>query len=66
MELLWLRYFETVARHESITQAAKEHFIPQPAMSQTISRLERELNVTLFDRKNRRIHLNDNGRRFLE
>lgn len=66
MELLQLRYFLTVARMESITRAANYHSIPQPAMSQTISRLEKDLGgVRLFDRRNGRLHLNKNGELFL-
>ncbi len=67
MELLQLRYFRTVARLESISKAAEFYHIPQPAMSQTIAKLERELGgVKLFDRKNRRLYLNDTGKLFLE
>ena len=67
MELLQLRYFQTVARFESVTKAAHHHGVPQPSMSQTISKLERELgNVKLFDRINNRLYLNENGKRFLE
>ena len=66
MELLQLRYFQTIARYESVTQAASFHHIPQSAMSQTLSRLEKELGYKLFERKNNRIHLNDQGRVFLE
>ncbi len=66
MELLWLKYFESAARHESMTRAAEEFMIPQSAMSQTIARLERELGVKLFTREKRRIFLNDNGKLFLE
>lgn len=67
MELLQLRYFQTVARLESITKAANYHQIPQPAMSQTIARLEKELgNIRLFDRRSNHIILNGNGRQFLQ
>jgi len=66
MELLQLKYFLTVARMESVTRAAAFHRIPQPAMSQTIARLEKELgDVRLFDRRNNRIYLNENGKMFL-
>lgn len=64
MELLQLRYFTTVAKHQNITKAALEHSIPQPAMSRTISNLEKELGVPLFDRYNNRIVLNKNGQNF--
>lgn len=66
MELLQLRYFLTVAKLESITNAANHHNIPQPAMSQTISRLEKDLGgIQLFDRRNGRVYLNENGKLFL-
>lgn len=66
MELKQLQYFQKTAQLESITQAAEFFMIPQPAMSQSIARLEKELEVQLFDRKNRRLYLNENGRCFLE
>lgn len=67
MELLQLRYFQTIARFESVTRAANFYNIPQSAMSQTLQRLENELGgVKLFDRRNNRIYLNEYGRRFLE
>ena len=60
MELLQLRYFVTVAKMQSITKAANYYGIPQPAMSQTIARLEADLGgIRLFDRKNSRIYLNE-------
>ncbi|MDD5954563.1 MAG: LysR family transcriptional regulator [Firmicutes bacterium] len=66
MELLQLRYFVTVAKMQSITKAANYYGIPQPAMSQTIARLEADLGgIRLFDRKNSRIYLNETGKRFL-
>ena len=66
MELLQLRYFQTVARLESITLAAEHHLVPQSSMSQTIRRLENDLGgIKLFDRKNGRIYLNEQGRIFL-
>ena len=66
MELLQLRYFQTVARLESITLAAEHHLVPQSSMSQTIRRLENDLGgIKLFDRKNGRIYLNEQGKIFL-
>lgn len=67
MELLQLRYFQTVARLESITLAAEHYLIPQSSMSQTIRRLENDLGgVKLFDRRNGKIYLNDQGKLFLK
>ena len=64
MELLQLRYFLTVARTLNISHAAKHHMIPQPAMSKTISRLERELGTPLFHRYKNRLSLTDEGKAF--
>jgi DNA-binding transcriptional LysR family regulator len=66
MELLQLQYFQTVARLEHMTKAAEELKIAQPSLSKTISRLEEDLGVPLFDRKNRQLHLNKYGELFLE
>ncbi|WP_127529959.1 LysR family transcriptional regulator [Paenibacillus kobensis] len=65
MELLQLKYFRTVARLEHMTRAAEQLHIAQPALSRTISRLEEDLGVPLFDRINRQIRLNAFGKIFL-
>ena len=64
MELLQLRYFQVVARLEHMTRAAEELAIAQPALSQTIARLEAELGVSLFERVGRGIRLNACGKAF--
>ena len=65
MELLQLRYFLVAAKYEHMTKAAEVLRIAQPALSQSIKRLEQELGIPLFDREKRNIRLNDAGR-FLE
>lgn len=65
MELLQLKYFKTVAEHGKIADAAKALFLSAPALSTSISRLEGELGVRLFDRVNNRIVLNRQGQLFL-
>lgn len=65
MELLQLQYFRTAARLEHMTKAAEQLHIAQPALSKTISRLEEDLGVPLFDRVNRQIRLNAFGKAFL-
>lgn len=65
MELLQLKYFQTVARLEHMTNAAKKLHIAQPALSMTIARLEEDLGVPLFDRTRRQIRLNTYGKAFL-
>jgi DNA-binding transcriptional LysR family regulator len=54
MDLRQLTYLDAVARNESFTAAAKELYVAQPAVSQAIKQLERELGVTLIDRASRR------------
>lgn len=66
MEFLQLKYFSTAAAHEHITKAAELLHIAQPALTQSIRRLEEELGVTLFDRSGRNIVLNETGKIFLK
>ncbi|MCH1951748.1 LysR family transcriptional regulator [Enterocloster sp. OA13] len=66
MELLQLRYFCVVAKHQNMTKAAAELMISQPALSKTISALERELGTPLFVRRNRSIFLNRAGEIFYQ
>jgi LysR family transcriptional activator of glutamate synthase operon len=66
MELLQLKYFQVVARLEHMTRAAEELGVAQPALSQTIARLEAELGVSLFERVGRGIRLNQFGRVYVK
>lgn len=66
MELLQLKYFMTVAKYQNMTKAAEELFVAQPAVSQSISRLEKEFNVKLFDRVGKTIQLNKYGNTLLK
>ena len=45
--------FHTVAKKGSISHAAKELYISQPAISKSIQKLEDNLNTTLFKRSSR-------------
>lgn len=64
MELTQLRYFLKVAELEHITRAAEELHIAQPALTQTIHRLESELEIPLFTSKGRNIILTEYGKYF--
>ncbi|WP_336773311.1 LysR family transcriptional regulator [Paenibacillus sp. MMO-58] len=65
LELLQLKYFQTTARLQHMTQAARHLHISQPALSKTIASLEAELGVKLFERTNKSIRLNEHGIHFL-
>lgn len=65
MELRQLRYFVTVAEELHFGRAAERLHIAQPAVSQQVQRLERELRVQLLDRSPRRVRLTEAGLRFL-
>lgn len=66
MDFNHLVYFQAVAKTENITKAAQHLHIAQPSLSKTISKLEEDLGVTLFDREANTIRLNDCGRAFLK
>lgn len=65
MKIRQLRIFKTVCEEGSITKAAEKLFMTQPAVSQTINDLEKDLNIQLFDRNARKIILNETGKLFL-
>ncbi|MBA5712182.1 LysR family transcriptional regulator [Bacillus velezensis] len=66
MELLQLKYFQTVAYTEHISKAAEQLKIAQPSLSLTIKRLENELGTALFERKGRNIKLSSSGKILLK
>lgn len=55
------RVFYTVAKCGSLTKAAEELFISQPAVSQSIKQLEGQLGVPLFNRTHRGMELSGQG-----
>ena len=66
MDLVQLEYFKAVAESGHLTNAAKKLNVAQPALSVSISRLESEVGVPLFDRVGRGIYLNKCGEIYLE
>lgn len=64
MELTYLYYFKVIAEKENMSRAAETLHVSQPALSKTISKLEKSLGVTLFERKKGRISLSPIGQDF--
>ncbi|KGR77206.1 LysR family transcriptional regulator [Ureibacillus sinduriensis] len=65
MEIQQLEYFKIVAEMQHMTHAAEQLNISQPALSKSISNIELEIGVPLFDRQGRSISLNRYGKLFL-
>lgn len=61
-----LYYFRTVAVEGSVSKAAKKLRLGQPAISLQIKQFEDYLGYKLFERKNRKLVLNDVGRSILD
>ena len=61
MDLGQLRYFSKIVEHRSFTRAAKDCSVSQPALSQQIAKLEKELGQPLFERQGRSIRLTPAG-----
>ncbi len=65
LNLRHLRAFREIAAHESISRAAEQVHLSQPAITQALSKLERLLGASLFDRTRRGMFLNAPGGIFL-
>jgi LysR family transcriptional regulator, benzoate and cis,cis-muconate-responsive activator of ben and cat genes len=65
-ELRHLVYFREVARQLHYRKAAESLAVAQPALSRSISQLEREMGVDLLNRTRRKVELTAAGRAFLE
>lgn len=59
--LTQLRYFVSVARHQSVSRAAKELNVSQPALTRQIKLLEKELGCELLQRYPWGVALTDSG-----
>ncbi len=66
MDLLQLKYFVKIVEHRSFTKAARDCNVSQPALSQQIRKLERQLGQPILERKGRTVHLTAGGQLLLE
>ena len=60
------KIFESVARNESVSKASEELFISQPAVSQSIKKLEESIGGELFNRTKFGVRLTSEGKIFYE
>ncbi len=66
IDLELYRIFYVVAKHKHMTRASEELHISQPAISQSIKKLEEQLDGTLFLRSNKGMELTEEGKMFYE
>lgn len=62
MELLQLKYFMDAAKYENFSKAAQHNFVPPSSISKAVKILEKEFNISLFDRHGKKIYLNEHGK----
>lgn len=65
MTLQQLRYALTIADCGSMNEAAKQLFLSQPSLSETVKELEKEIGFQIFLRSNRGITMTPEGEEFL-
>ncbi len=65
MTLKQLRYITAVADTGNITEAARKLYIAQPSLTASIQELEKEYNISIFNRSKKGIELTQEGEEFL-
>ena len=66
VDLELYKVFYVVAKHKHMTKASEELHISQPAISQSIKKLEDQLGGILFLRSNKGMELTEEGKMFYE
>ena len=66
MKIVQLEYFCAATRLHSITQAAAELYVTQPAISTAIKELEKEFSISLFTRTKNHLSLTKEGEVFYQ
>ena len=66
MKIVQLQYFCAVTRLHSITKAAAELYVTQPAISSAIKELEKEFSINLFNRTKNHLTLTKEGELFYQ
>ena len=65
MTIQQLRYVMEIAQTNSINRAAQNLFISQPALSNAVKELEREIGVVIFERTRKGVSVTADGTEFL-
>lgn len=65
MTLQQLKYVVTIAEKGTISDAAKELFISQPSLTNSVKELENEMQITIFNRTNKGVVVSNKGDEFL-
>ena len=66
MNIMQIKCFWEVVKTQNVTLAAERLYLTQSAVSKKISSLEKELDIVLFERRNRNILPTPEGRELLE
>lgn len=66
MTLVQLEYVLAVATYKNFTLAADKSFVTQPTLSMQIQKLEKELDIEIFDRSTQPIQLTKIGEKVVE
>ena len=65
MRIEQLEYLAAVTQHGSLRRASERLHLSQPALSESVTKLERELKVTLLDRRRTGARISREGRELL-
>lgn len=66
MDVRDYEYIVAIADQGSITRAAEQLFITQPALTKFLQRIEKELGLSLFVRKGKQFILTEAGQKYVE
>jgi DNA-binding transcriptional LysR family regulator len=66
MRIEQLEYLAAVTQHGSLRKASQQLHVSQPALSEAVAKLERELGVTLLDRRRSGARISRRGRELLQ
>lgn len=66
VNILFLRYAVEIAKTMSISKAAENLYMGQPNLSRAIKELEKELNISIFNRTTKGISITPEGEEFLQ